>query len=439
MIDPTPFNRTRNNGIVKSNLFQGWPKSHLAQVDYSNIEPGFDVCDNYWRLRKADVLKGLVGRAPDASLFFNRGTPVTVAIPARKNGYEDRPSIERSFSFLSVQLRTLIGESILRLPTVLSSPMMQWISSFKPDLIYSILALGPIMRLSVKVSRRWDIPIVPYFTDDWISTIYKDNILGPVLRRNMHHWLNECFKRAPICLTPNDTMNAEYGKRFGGRFEALTYAVETIEAEENIKERASRDVKRLVFIGSLEPNRWRPLKQIGEALLDLRLMNVNAELLIYTFPAEIKKYHKELTPHPGMRIAGTAAPIEVSNLQRDADILVHVESFDDNTRAYTKYSLSTKIPQYMMAGNCIFAYGPREGASMKYLSDSGAGVVVGEEDFRQLRLKLSQLIGDSNLRLVLGKRARDVALQRHEGKQQRDKFRSILANVCANWARASRF
>jgi hypothetical protein len=61
VIDPTPFNRNRNNGIVKSNLFEGWPKDCLAQVDYSNIQPGFDVCERYWRLRKLEIVKGMFG------------------------------------------------------------------------------------------------------------------------------------------------------------------------------------------------------------------------------------------------------------------------------------------------------------------------------------------------------------------------------------------
>ena len=99
VIDPTPFNRTRNVGILKSNLFQGWPKSQLAQIDYSNIKPGFDVCDQYWRLRKVDIVRGLFGPAPGATLPSTGKLPV-ISDVTDEFAYDDRASIERRLSIL---------------------------------------------------------------------------------------------------------------------------------------------------------------------------------------------------------------------------------------------------------------------------------------------------------------------------------------------------
>jgi hypothetical protein len=61
VVDALPFCRHFNNGIVKSSWFQGWPKEALAQIVYSNVQPGFDVCERYWVLRKTDILLGAVG------------------------------------------------------------------------------------------------------------------------------------------------------------------------------------------------------------------------------------------------------------------------------------------------------------------------------------------------------------------------------------------
>ena len=60
-------------------------------------------------------------------------------------------------------------------------------------------------RLVVKISQMRNIPIMPHFFDDWVTTIYKDQFLGSVLRRSMFHWFDACLQRAPII---NDVSSA---------------------------------------------------------------------------------------------------------------------------------------------------------------------------------------------------------------------------------------
>ncbi|MGP8106598.1 MAG: hypothetical protein ACLQLE_11990 [Desulfobaccales bacterium] len=434
VIDAMPFTRRRNNGIVKSNLFQGWPKSRLAQIDYSNDQPGFDVCDRYWRLKKTDILKGLFGKAPYAAWSLAEKDLLAIGNSGEESDYDDRPQIERRLSFLNPQWRELIGEAILRLPSVLSAPVRRWIDSFQPDIIFSNLGKGPILRLVVKVSQRLNLPILPYFTDDWVANLYKDHFLGSILRRSMLNWFSECLRRAPIRLTASDHMSAEYTRRYGGRFEAMLYPEELNPVKQGDGKRSVPSVIQFLFLGSLEPDRWRSLRHIGEALWDLHSLGVSAELSIYAFPSDIEKYRSYLTMAPVMRIVGTASPSEVAQLQRKADVLVHVESFAPYTRQYTKYSLSTKIPQYMMARTCIFAYGPGEVASLRYLRENGTGMVVGEEDQQILRLALTRLITDVKLRQTLAEKAYSTAVARHEAGRQRACFHNLVREACESWS-----
>lgn len=439
VIDPTPFNRNRNNGILKSNLFQGWPTEHIAQVDYSNIQPAFDVCQHYWRLRKLDIVLGALGFPPMAELPTPENTLSKIYDPDIAFEYEDRPTIERILSVLDFRLRTTIGEAILRLPSVLSRPLRNWIDSFRPDVIFSVLSTGPIVRLVVKVSRLYDIPIVPYFTDDWVNTLYEDFTLGRILRKSLLYWFHECLARSPIRLTPNNVMSSEYSRRYSGRFVSMHYPEEVRKPKdwELVSDISSRPL-RFIYIGGLTPHRWVPLRQIGEALIDLRSKGLNGELLIYTFPSDIQKHESSLTLDPVMRVMGTAKPEVVGELQNEADVLVHVESFHPVYQNWTALSLSTKIPQYMMAGACILAYGPGGVASMRHLAGSGAAVTVDREDGMSLRLAITRLIQDANLRQSLGKKAHEFALMQHEAGKQRECFRRYLVESCYQWCNVGR-
>jgi hypothetical protein len=126
---------------------------------------------------------------------------------------------------------------------------------------------------------------------------------------------------------------------------------------------------------------------------------------------------------------GTASPSEIPAIQRDADVLVHAEGFDEATRRYTRLSFSTKIAQYLAAGRCVFAYGPEELASVRYIRDSGAGIAQTDESPNTLRASLSRAILDVSFRNQAGRQAVKVAMTYHNSNIQRERFRSILAGV----------
>jgi glycosyltransferase involved in cell wall biosynthesis len=336
-------------------------------------------------------------------------------------------------SFLPADIRLIIAESIFRMPSILSKPLREWIEKFSPDVIYSITATAPMLLTVVKVSRWRNIPIVPYFTDDWVTSLYKGSLLNGLLRKSMQYWFDECLRRSPVRLTPCGAMNEEYEKRYGGTFVPIMYPVERGDLPNRKPLRDPGHPIRFVFIGSLEPNRWRSLRAVGEALFKLRSAGISGELLVYTYTEEITRHRADLTLEPVLRIMGTATPDDILRLQQDADILVHAESFDSESRIYTKYSLSTKIPQYMMAGACIFAYGPGELASVRYIKDLDAGLVVSERGEAALSCALRRLILDRGLRLRYGDNARRAGIQRHDAEAQRKRFREIMTSAKEHW------
>ena len=161
VVDPCPFNRNRNTGILKSSLFDGWPKNKLASIDYSNMQPGFDVCNRYWRLTKTDILRGLIGLEASAGPVCEPTTLEGSAFdPANAFRYEERPRIEQRFSFLSANVRTCIGEFMFLLPSVVSGPLRKWIAAFDPEVIFSIGGNLAMLRTVARIAAERKIPVV---------------------------------------------------------------------------------------------------------------------------------------------------------------------------------------------------------------------------------------------------------------------------------------
>jgi glycosyltransferase involved in cell wall biosynthesis len=433
VIDPVPFNRITNNGIVKSALFQGWPEDRLAQIDYSNIEPGFDVCRRYWKLTKTDILKSLVGPGPRAELTAPAALAGASADAAPAYGFEGRPALERRLSILPSAARLLIGEAVFRLPSVLSRSLRSWVADFRPDVIFSITANAPMLRTVTLASRMGDVPVVPYFTDDWIRTLYRDGPLSTLLRRSLLRWFGECLRRSPVRLAVCEAMRTEYEARYGGDFRTVWPPLDRAAADEVPPRPPDRRPVRLLYVGSLEPGRWRPLRAIGEALQALRAKGIEGELHIYAFPDEIRRYRRRLEIEPVLRVRGSAAPAETRRLQAEADVLVHIESFAAADREMTRYSLSTKIPQYLRAGGCLFGYGPGEIASIRYIEDAGAGVVVGKEDPALLRQSLQRVLADGELRLRSGRNALLAARTNHDRARMHEALRRAIIDAVGSW------
>ena len=422
VVNHDPFNSERNNGMTMSNLFRGWPKDKLAQVYLSGIVPGFDTCENYWRLSERDVVRRFFGRqirpVVKKSLFENKF----------EGGVELLPE-----GFLIKTLRKVdkrytepLREIFWRMPNTISPELIKWVEDFRPDVIYSMLGTSYLMRLAVKISERFDIPLVPHFTDDWITTQYGNCVGGDYIRSNMMYWLGRVLEKNPVRLVICDAMAKEYQKRYGGRFSSFVNCVDKDSFDPSCSSSTGGGV-RFVYIGGLHLNRWASLKNIGRVLQDIcDSEGLRSELHVYTYPADVDRYRGELEVCPVVSVKGWVQNKDVPQVLHDSDVLLHVESFDPEIRKYTKFSVSTKIPECMMAGRPILAYGPLEAASIAYVKESGAGIGIGEESQSDLYRSLKDLIVDKDLRLRLGNCARRVALERHDASTQNELFRSVL-------------
>ena len=89
----------------------------------------------------------------------------------------------------------------------------------------------------------------------------------------------------------------------------------------------------------------------------------------------------------------------------------------------TKYSLSTKVPEYLSVGKPILAIGPAGIGSMDYLSD----VAVCVNDMSELSDKLSELLESENYRSEVSVRCENKYLNNHSKEKKHKEFlRKVL-------------
>jgi glycosyltransferase involved in cell wall biosynthesis len=312
------------------------------------------------------------------------------------------------------------------LPYSLPVEAKEFVSSFAPDVVYSLLGSNCVMRLAMNIAAYARVPLVPHFMDDWPETLHSGSVLSPVLRRMMYSRLAEVTGRAPFALMIGDAMAREYSEKYGIVCHQFMNCVDETFFGDSAPTRAG-DVVRFAYFGGLHFNRWKGLQEVGRSLEALSREGLKAEMAIYTHFKAAQEY-AHLFPQGGLaRIAGTLAPGDVPEAQRLADCLVHVESFDLRCRKYTRLSVSTKIPEYMASSRPILAYGPQEIASLAYVAENQAGIAVSAHSPDKLTHALRRLITDRDLRSRLGANGRAVAMRRHRAVTERERFRALLS------------
>ena len=93
-----------------------------------------------------------------------------------------------------------------------------------------------------------------------------------------------------------------------------------------------------------------------------------------------------------MHYRGFISQTEMLHDLKKQTILIHLESFDEKVSAYTRLSISTKIPEYLSMKKPILAIGPCNIASIEYLNTNQSAFVVDRQDEELLKNEINKIM-----------------------------------------------
>lgn len=396
------------------------------------------------------TLSNIFGNCPHVELLqycldyspnFHRTTHETLFISPRKSrlytglkklyrrhtGREDVDSA--AISVVHSGKKSVVGElgkAVLDvLPKRISKESLQKLDAFAPSVIYTLADNIATLKAAHWLSKRFEVPVVIHAMDDVEATLYSAlGILRP-FRNTYLSLLKKVYARTVWNLAIGPKMAQEYEKRHSVRF---SYAMNSI-SQLNVQPSPKNDCKRLVFSGGLHGGRADSLYEIGSVIQEDKILSSKARLCVYTSKGDVMQY--------GAKLSSVADVMEYvprdqmfDNLGK-ADILVHVESFEQKEIDYFRYSMSTKIPEYLSVGRPIFCYGPDEIATVAYLTEKNIGVVATKN--QDIRDALLRLVSDHELRETLGNQAIQVAQEEHLDSVIGARLEKVFRESAAMW------
>jgi hypothetical protein len=406
-------------------LFRGWPKDRIAQIYLDDSEPDQAVCSNSRHLEIEDLrmprwLRRRIAQRRQPGVTRRSATET----PASNNGDRRlRRTVEDTLKKTFLSYARWASYPV-------SADLDGWIKAFRPDLIYSTLEHPHVISLVKDISRKYGVSVVPHFMDDWIAgnLPHSDGVLDHYVWRRAKRQAFGLMRTARARLAIGEQMAVEYKRRYGYEFYPFMNCVDLDARPVVERELEVRSVFRFGCVGALHSTRPISLRQVANALMDASKEGIVAEIVIYQNPSG-KGVPDDLLSGSLVRLSSSEEDALLGTAAADLDAFLHLDTFDPDHVPYFRYSLSAKIPWYLASGIPVFAYGPRDIASIRYLEEQCCALIVDHQSSEILGQEMRRFITDKDLRTQLGERARSVAVMYHDAHIVRERFRRVLASA----------
>lgn len=426
LVTNSVLQKENSAGNTWQNLFDGMPNVEIANIYCRAGKPNVTICDSFFQISEKQLLKNLLNRNVPSGKVVDISaedqSAVVDTLSATQSKWYDFARKHRFMIFFWLrELIWLIGRWKSR-------ELKEFVDDFEPDLIMTFMCnFSYHHRLLLFLSDYADVPLFGFFGDD-VYTL-KQFSLSPLYwidRFNSRYWIKKTVNKCTQIFVASALQKAMYDAIFHKNCRVL-YKGAKFSAPPTRKV-SNNTVIQLVFTGNVAMGRSVSLGFIGRALDDINGPQKRAELHIYSQTPLNNTMKNLFDSCNSIVFHGGITFDEVLEKQQNADILVHVESFNLRQRLITRLSFSTKLVDYFRAAKCILAVGWAGAASIDYLKQQDAAVVVTSE--QEAKQKLEALINDHSSIERYAQKAWECGMRNHQIEHiQRDLYHDLVDSL----------
>lgn len=419
IISHLPVSTRNNMGKTFLSLFSGMERQELCQFYIYPSYPDRDRCASFYRVTDKEILKSL-------PLCRKAGGPVEPERIARDQGLYEHPEDESFYRDRKNKsaARRLLRDGIWRLGNWYNADLRRWLDEQKPDCIF--LAPGPakfIYNAALKISRAYHIPIVTYICDEYYFVDTPRGLLPRLQVRLLQRKIRQTVRESKALVVICDELKGAYS-RFGKPITTVMTGA-SFPVADQIASGAQPDT--ICYFGNIRCNRYLSLAKVGQTLDAInREYGTDYKLKIYTS----EKNPEILSVFDGLasvELPGFVTGEAYTREFEKAQLLLHVEAFDDASIAYVRHSVSTKIADSLASGKPLLAFGPAQVASMGHLLRNGCAITATEESGLEGMLLRAFTDGDARRKAVDA--ALNTARTYHDSAVAGQTIKTVLTGV----------
>lgn len=285
-----------------------------------------------------------------------------------------------------------------------SAAYKRFIAEANPDIVFSFAEADAFLYENYcYLKQHTHAKIVTFIADDTYGSYLENKTIRNRLQARRFH---KMMHMSDLVYGASEMMCQAYQRDFGRKVIPL-YKGCTLGAVK----KSNNNPLRIVYAGNLLWGRSDILGALAEALEKVNKENTKATLEIYTGSFVTPEMESKLNRGESSRIMGRRAYEEIVQIMHDADIVLHVESFDSRTIKIVRYSFSTKIIDCMQSGTAMMVIGPAGIASVEYPRQIPGVIVVDKIEDIQQRVK--DIVSNPSVLVESAQSINDFAQKNH--------------------------
>lgn len=392
------------NGVL-TNWFTDFP-AEFAEIYCSPGLPNNKVCKRYFQITDQQMFQSLFGR-------YTAGEEVFLEEIGDNKMRSMHQGVYKHLKKLSHCLHTpmmMVRDFIWLNGRYNKDKLSNFIREFNPDVVFCPrLSTPKLMRLERYVHSITTAPFIAFTGDDEAS--FRQYSLSPLywLRR---WYINRMFRETvPIYshyFMHSKQQAIEYHKKYGLNTEIL-FKSSNLDAV--VPKNKLNSPLIVVYAGRLYCNRWKTLGAIGKAMKEINKKGDRIVLHVYTTDNLSRKQTEVLSPNNSIYIKGAVSPAELKSIYSEADLALHVESFDRKYRLGTRVSFSTKIIDLLSSGCPVMAVCWQEQTGFAYLKEQDAAFCA--SSYSEIQPILELIVNKPELLKKYSIKAQECVLRNH--------------------------
>lgn len=351
-ISSASWNDTNAVGNTLSNWFGGGGYE-LYSIYTREEEPQNDHCYNYYQISIRDILCHLFCPWEIGKVYNN--------ITQSKNNKNDNMTEKRIIASIHGVLRKILlwGVDILYSSKIwLNKKIKNYLREVNPDIVFCFAITDAFRYYLVHyIKNNMNAKIVLFIADDVYSQAENSMLLGNTYKRRY----KKLFQMVDKVYGASELLCKEYSERFKIKVTPLYKGCSFTTPHEDIN-----TPLKIVYAGNLLYGRDKSLSVLANAISNVNKDGIKVKLEIYSPTIVNDEAKKCLNVKDSSCLCGVKPYSEIVNIMRNADIVLHVESFEQKQIEAVRLSFSTKISDCMQAGTCMMVIGPKGIASVEY-------------------------------------------------------------------------
>lgn len=411
---------TTSLGNTFSNLFYGWEDVKFYNLYFRDTLPNNCVCEEYFRITTKEILKKFL-KPRKIGQYFQYSQPDIHQNDERGEKEKRAISLIHRYGLKCIyDLEDFLWNS----KKWQNANLDKFIEMVNPDIIFSFAAGNNYITLPIEyIKAKTNAKVVLFIADDMHTTYRLDN--------NSHHRkLRDGFDKLMLMADKVYGISQEmcdYYKHLYGVDVSLLHKGCCFE---NQPKKAVNKPLKLVYAGNLLFGRLETLISLVDCLERLYDHGIAASLDIYSTTIITEEQTRMLNRKNVSHFHGGISYSEVRKRMADADVVLHVESFDQEQIKQVRYSFSTKIIDCLQSGSVMLAIGPEGISSIEYPRQIPGAIVV--DDLSKLFDILFECFSKEDEMIGRATQIRDFALKNHSIESVRNSLSHSFKLLCGS-------